>query len=155
MKTCANTRRIVFAKTQSDLRAKIGVRKIDVHVFAMSHSCQLNIKHEFQAKHRGQRADVKWRYQFSACRVKRDNSGFSKNLSRNSKPTFGRPAAGLRPAGRSSFHGAQPEAGRRPAEGRLAVTTQISEKVRIIAFHSAGGNLVTPLDVCPLYPWLC
>ena len=98
MKTCEKKRLCVFAKTQSDLRAKIGVRKIDVHVFAMSHSCQLNIKHEFQAKHRGQRADVKWRYQFSACRVKRDNSGFSKNLSRNSKPTFGRPAAGLRPA---------------------------------------------------------
>ena len=84
MKTFENKRFSVFAKTQSDLRAKIGVRKIDLHVFAMSHSCHLSIKHEFQAKQRGQRADVKWRYQISACRVKRDNSNFFRNLSRNS-----------------------------------------------------------------------
>ena len=84
MKTCEKKRPSVFAKTQSDLRAKIGVRKIDLHVFAMSHSCHLSIKHEFLAKQRGQRADDNWRCQISACRVKRDNSNFFRNLSRKS-----------------------------------------------------------------------
>ena len=36
----------VFAKIQSDLRAKIRVRKIDVHVSAISHSCHGSNKHE-------------------------------------------------------------------------------------------------------------
>ena len=84
MTSCESTRRWVFAKIQSDLRAKIGVRKIDVHVFAISHSGHGSIKHEFLAKQGVQRADVKWRYQISACRVKRDNSNFFRNLSRNS-----------------------------------------------------------------------
>ena len=84
MTSFESKRPYVFAKIQSDLRAKISVLKIDVHVFAISHSCHLNIKHEFLAKQRGQRADVKWPYQISACRVKRDNSNFFRNLSRNS-----------------------------------------------------------------------
>ena len=84
MTSFESKRPYVFAKIQSDLRAKIGVRKIDVHVFAISHSCHGSIRHEFLAKQGVQRADVKRRYQIAACRVKRDDSNFFKNLSRNS-----------------------------------------------------------------------
>ena len=80
MKTCEKNRPSVFAKIQSDLRAKIGVRKIDVHVFAISHSCHGSIRHEFLAKQRGQRAEVNWRYQISSCRLKQDNSNTFRNL---------------------------------------------------------------------------
>ena len=70
----------VFAKIQSDLRAKICVWKIDVHVFAMSHSCHRSTKHEFLAKQGVQRADVNLLYQISGCRLKHDNSNMFWNL---------------------------------------------------------------------------
>ena len=80
MTNCESKRPSVFAKIQSDLRAKICVRKIDVHVFAMSHSCHRSTKHEFLAKQGVQRADVNLLYQISGCRLKHDNSNMFWNL---------------------------------------------------------------------------
>ena len=73
----------VFAKIQSDLRAKICVRKIGLHVLWMLHFCHMSDKMVPLANQGGQRTDVKARSQFSGCRVKRDNSNKFRNLSKS------------------------------------------------------------------------